>query len=174
MALTVEDGTGLAGADSYVSVDDADAYSLNHGNPSSWSGQTEPQKEEKLRLATQGLDLEFYGKWLGTRKVSTQALDWPRDSVEDEDGNAVDNASVPERVKDACVELAMELAAGKTIHVAQSDGATIKRERKKLDVLEIETEYLGGKSNTPVADFPRIERLVARFTTGDSATIFRG
>ncbi len=36
MALIVEDGTGLANAESYLSVADADAYFLAHGNPSDW------------------------------------------------------------------------------------------------------------------------------------------
>ncbi len=36
MALTVEDGTGLSNSDSYLSVADADAYFLKHGNPSAW------------------------------------------------------------------------------------------------------------------------------------------
>jgi len=143
MALTVEDGTGLAGADSYVSLSDADQYALDHGNPSTWSLLTESQKEEKLRLAAQGLDLEYFGRWLGTRKETTQALEWPRSEVEDEDGNAVDDDSVPSRIQDAQVELALEFATGKSIHAS-------------------------------VASFPKVDRLVARFTTGDANTLFRG
>jgi len=174
MALTVEDGTGLAGADSYVSLSDADQYALDHGNPSTWSLLTESQKEEKLRLAAQGLDLEYFGRWLGTRKETTQALEWPRSEVEDEDGNAVDDDSVPSRIQDAQVELALEFATGKSIHASQSDRSRIKSERKRLDVLETETEYLGGKAQSSVASFPKVDRLVARFTTGDANTLFRG
>ena len=40
MALTHEDGTGKADAESYLSVTDADTYHTAHGDPAAWSGAT--------------------------------------------------------------------------------------------------------------------------------------
>jgi len=175
MALTVEDGTGLAAADSYQTVADIDTYNTNHGNASKWRDLTLQQKEEKARLAAQGLDLEFHNQWLGRKRVDGQGLDFPRVEIEDPiDGFIISETSVPKPILDAHAELAIEIALGKTIHSAQSDSAAIKRQRKKLDTLEIETEYSGSKAGTAVADFPRIERLVSRLTTGDTGTVFRG
>lgn len=175
MALTVEDGTGLAGADSYNTVAEIDAYNLAHGNDPKWSGQTLQQKEEKARLATQGLDNEYSLRVLGTAKLSTQALLFPRRGIEDPiDGYLVDEDSVPQKWKDAHAELSIEFARGLTLHAAQSDVTTVLEERKKLGPMEKVTKYAGGKAATAVGDFPRIERMVSRFTTGDVGTIFRG
>ena len=46
MSLIVEDGTGLAGAESYVSVTDADTYHDKRGN-TAWATLTTAQKVVK-------------------------------------------------------------------------------------------------------------------------------
>jgi hypothetical protein len=175
MALTVEDGTGLAAADSYNSVAEIDTYNANHGNDPKWNNLTLGQKEEKARLAFQGLDLEYGLRVLGTVKLETQAGLFPRRGIEDPiDGNVYDEDSVPTKWKDAHAELSIEIARGLTLHAAQSDSSRVLREKKKLGPLEKEIEYAGGKAGTSVSDFPRIRKLVARLTTGDVGAVFRG
>jgi hypothetical protein len=176
MALIVEDGTGKSDADSYSSIAELDAYNLAYGNDARWRDKTLQQKEEFARLATQGLDLEYSSKILGTIKESDQALLFPRVGIEDPiDGFVYDDDSVPTRWKYAHAELSLELARGTLLHAAQSDSSGIIRERKKLGPIEIEKTYSASKaSSVAVADFPRVDRLVSRFTTGDSGVIFRG
>jgi len=78
MALIVEDGTGKANAESYISVADADSYHLKFGN-SAWVGYTTETKEIALRRATAYIGEMFNGKWQGQRTwPAIQALDWPR------------------------------------------------------------------------------------------------
>lgn len=177
MSLTVEDGTGLADADAYVSVSYVDAYAAKHGNPQSWAHNTLPQKEEKIRLATQSIDLDNFGLWLGYKKVATQALDWPRSGARDEDGRRIDEESLPSRLEEATAELSMEFAAGNSVPLtSQSDSSLIIRERKKLDVLEIETEYASPKRQSTISSYPRVSRLLSRLTIGsgsESGIIFR-
>jgi len=79
MALTVEDGTGKANADSYISQTDADTYFSNHDSPTAWTGLTSDQKDAALRYATTALDGLF--AWEGFVVTSTQALGWPRSGV---------------------------------------------------------------------------------------------
>ena len=68
MALITEDGTGLADAESYCAVTEADAWHAAHGNPSAWTQADEPAKETALRLATQFIDATSPGRWRS---------DWP-------------------------------------------------------------------------------------------------
>ena len=74
MSIIVEDGTGKADAETYVSVAVANAYHAAMGN-TGWTG-TDAAKEIALRRAAQYIDNRY--RFRGERKTSTQALEWPR------------------------------------------------------------------------------------------------
>ena len=65
MALVVEDGTGIVGAESYQSVANADIYIQNRTNDSSWASASLEDKERALRIATEYLDTRFGPVWKG-------------------------------------------------------------------------------------------------------------
>jgi hypothetical protein len=76
MALIVEDGTGLANADSYVSVAAFKAYADAHG--SDYSAFTDLQIEQAARRASQFIDT-YRGRFPGYRvHRRAQGLEWPR------------------------------------------------------------------------------------------------
>jgi hypothetical protein len=118
MALIVEDGSGLADAESYASVEYADAYFLARGKEAwagigdseSWGGQwagvwyglAPANKEAYLRRATDYMGAVFAMLWVGRRATRQQALDWPRMEWE----------GVPVPVVRACCELAFRAVAG--------------------------------------------------------------
>src|SRR4051794_29732341 len=109
MALIVEDGTGLATADSYLSLADANIYFTNHGSPVEWTGAADAAKESALRYAARWLDGKF--TWIGLLVQGTQSLEWPRiqglaykDTI-DWEGRVYD--PVPQKVKDAQCEVAL-------------------------------------------------------------------
>ena len=91
MALIVEDGSGKANAESYVSVADCTAYAAAHGL--TFTGD-EPAKEARLRRATQYIDAQYAFK--GEEQTDTQALAWPRTVA----------IGVPREIVSACCELA--------------------------------------------------------------------
>lgn len=103
MALIVEDGTGKADAQSFISVADANTYASNRGH-SGWAGAADADKEKALIKATDFLCRYYI--WVGTKKTQAQALQWPRSGAEDWDGYSIAENVVPKAVKDACVELA--------------------------------------------------------------------
>lgn len=73
MALVVEDGSGVAGANSY-----ADAAALKaYATARNWdvSGRTDPQLEGDLLNAMDLIESQVYR---GDKTASTQALQWPR------------------------------------------------------------------------------------------------
>jgi hypothetical protein len=83
MALVVEDGTGVVGAESYASVDDAGAYwEKRPQNPLYlvWATRAvDPSSAEgALREASSYLDTNFAASYLGQRATLTQGLLWPR------------------------------------------------------------------------------------------------
>ena len=77
--LTVEDGTGLANADAYVSVADADAYFAAR-SIAAWAAFDTTAKEVAIRAGTQWLDDTYRGLWKGFRTHDVQSLAWPRDN----------------------------------------------------------------------------------------------
>lgn len=148
MAITVEDGTGKADADSYLSVADADTYHTNHSNSSDWSGATTDAKERALRIATQYLDARYNSQWRGYKKTTTQALAWPRQNVVDEDGRVVDADSVPSKVADATAEMALrevQQTDALLVDVSAPSGSII-RKKEKVGPIEEETEYTAGST----------------------------
>lgn len=118
MTLIVENGTGLANAESYCTVAEATTYHSNLGN-SAWAAlATDAIREQCLRKATAYMLQRYRPKWAGWRKTTTQALDWPRYNVPIKDAPVLyggspsyyDDASVPQVVKDACASLALRAA----------------------------------------------------------------
>lgn len=102
MTLTVEDGTGLAAADSYISLTDATTYATAMGLD--WSGD-DASKESALRRAAKWLDGRYGAYFPGTRTQGrSQALQWPRRDAYDRDGNLIEG--VPQEIKDAVMQAA--------------------------------------------------------------------
>ena len=78
--LIVEDGTGLADAEVFISVADADDYHAKRDN-AAWAALTTPRKEALLRKASDYLLQTYSLRWAGYRTSDLQALDWPRTYV---------------------------------------------------------------------------------------------
>jgi len=100
MALTVEDGTGLANADAYISLvyftDYATAMAI------STAGKTDEQIEAAIRQATMAVDGRY--RFAGRKATSSQALEFPRADAVDWDGLEI--TGIPARVKRATAEFA--------------------------------------------------------------------
>lgn len=99
--LTVEDGTGLPNADSFVSLADCEASHLAI-NGVAWAG-TDVDKEAAIRRASQYLSAL---KWVGNKNTREQALAWPRTNAVDADGFDIASDEVPIEVADATCLLA--------------------------------------------------------------------
>lgn len=104
VSLIVEDGSGIADAESYASAASADSYFSRRGNVA-WGGLTTAAKEAALRLATDYMGATYGRLWRSCRRTDEQALDWPR----------VGWAGVPMPVMRACCELAFRASGGPLI-----------------------------------------------------------
>lgn len=123
MSIVVEDGTGLANAESYASVATADAYWAARSNPAAWSSLDVVGKETNLRTATEYL-VRYSGRWRGSRVSATQALDWPRACVT-VDRVTLPNNAIPVQLQRAVCELALKAASGP---LTVDEGAQVKAE----------------------------------------------
>lgn len=142
MALIVEDGTGKADAESYISVADATTYHANRGNAAWAALASDTVREQLLRKATEYMLQVYRLAWDGSRVDITQALDWPRlyvprvDVVGGYGGFAsyYDNDIVPVEVQRACAELALKANSGPL-------APDLTQGKKRVKVGSIETEY---------------------------------
>lgn len=172
MAFTVESGNGDAGANSYLSVADADAYWGDRNNAASpngnaWSSAAQEEKEGALVEASQFLDATYDWvwnnppRWQGqvnplspleayTPLVSEdQGLQWPRRAAYDEETYVLQDG-MPQKVKDATAEMAL-IALDGQILAPRDRGGMVQRER--LGSLEV--EYSGnapGGTSYPLPD----------------------
>lgn len=159
MALVVEDGTGLANADAYVSEAFVDAYDLDYVNDATWQAATSTVKERSIRQATQYLDAVYGTRWNGEKLVCTQSLDWPRCSVYDSDGCLLDSDSVPVGIERACAELAIRAATGSLL-VDQNAGGGLKKLKQKVAVLEQEKEWFSPGNSSTQTTYPIIDSIL--------------
>lgn len=133
MELIVEDGSGVPGADSYVTIEEANLYHKKMGN-TDWESSTDPSA--MLRRAAKYLDGTYRNRIAGTSKTSDQGLLFPMVGAFYVDGTEVDPDSVPQVYKDAQCEVALLAAQGVSLTTEVTSGPRLKR--KKIDVLEKE------------------------------------
>jgi len=167
MALTIEDGTVVAGAESYVDADGADAYHAKRGN-AAWIGEAAVKEAALLKAATY-LDGEYRQRWKGYRvQPLVQSMEWPRSSVQISEGDSyfasydhdgylgpicLPSNVIPQRLKDAQCELALRALSAE---LAPDSTGRVKRE--KVDVLE--TEWFDGEDSTSTT-YRVVEQLLS-------------
>lgn len=156
MSLLVEDGTIVAGAESYLTVAEADAIIEGRGGSSDWDGLSLTNKEVQLRLATEYIDNKY--NFIGTAVSSTQPLKWPRT------GTSFDDTAIPDILKRAVSVLARDTVntALYTTIVGTNAAGEIKSTYKKLDVLEQKTEYFSGGSASNQNEFTESKRILTQ------------
>jgi hypothetical protein len=123
VALVVEDGTGLAGANSYVSEAEFEAYCDNRAITLATGDE-----DGALIRATQFIDGEYRLRFPGTRlNGRAQALEWPRKDAVDQFGDDIDDDEVPIEIKNATCEAAVrELADPGSLSPDLERGGKIK------------------------------------------------
>ena len=150
MALIVEDGTGKADAESYISVLDCDALLIKWGRSSdAWEALDEATKEGLLRNSTMYIDATYAGKWSGDVLNSTQSLSWPRSNAYKTNGQSIPSDAVPVEVERACSFIAVETITGGA-YADEDNGARIASESVGLGsgALSEAKTYQGGKDSS--------------------------
>lgn len=177
LVIVVEDGTIVTGANSYLSVADADAIiEVDFRLWPIWDARDTETKEQLLMLATRYLD-EWY-IWNGRKvqladpdavpPVVAQRLQWPRKGVRDCSGCAIGEGVIPEELQKATAYLAVWLWLHDPEAIFEQSG--IKRFRN--DTVEIEwQDNFGGISSSMQPSF--FTRLLECFGTGPGERGFK-
>jgi hypothetical protein len=157
MTLTIEDGTIVAGANSFVTLAEANAY-FSARHDSAWEAAEDTAKERALVLASDYMTQAWRLKWRGSLVNATQSLTWPRSGVpvpdffdpfekqvnvplDFQDTYWLGSDVVPQEVKDAQMLLARAQMddAGAVANVLQ---ASLGRVTKREKVGSLEVEYM--------------------------------
>ena len=152
MSIIVEDGTGLATAETYISVADADTYFSNRG-VTDWASLSTAVKEQSLRKSTDDMIGRYRNRWQGVRLSETQALDWPRQGVV-VDSWSVPSDEVPTEVARACAQLALK--ANTEVLSPDLEQGKIK---EKVDVIEVEYDQYSPQKKR----FTAVDNMLAPF-----------
>lgn len=156
--LTIEDGTIVAGADSYISTTDLGTYSTRLGIT---LGGTSLEREQAILRAMVFIEDHAY-RFCGTPTDASQELSFPRENVPTGKGGYYGANEVPKVLKDALCEAAiLELnTPGTLLNSERTESGKLVYDRKKVDVLETEKRY--DVSSAMRSDDPaRFERLTA-------------
>lgn len=94
--LVKETGAIVAGADSYNTLSELEAYFVKYGAPVGWSASLDDvTKCVYARRATRWLDPHWSWRGVLVNLTAPQALAWPRSGVVDEDGRDFESTEIP-------------------------------------------------------------------------------
>lgn len=159
MALIVEDGTIVAGANGYITLAELRAYWADRNVSFS---QVDEVLEAAVVTATQHIDLN--NNFKGEVTDRNQSLQWPRVGATDRNGYPISGDEMPIALKNATAEYAKRVTDGTALAPDTSaDEGTIKRKRSKVDVIEKEVEY--DEDSAGIVSFPAADNWLRGLTT---------
>lgn len=154
----------VVGTDSYVTLAEADAYWAARDN-STWSSASDAAKEKALREATQFIDGKY--TFIGYMYDLSQSLAWPRAGAYVTSGNFegrnIDATTIPDQVKNACCELALE-ALSSRLDPTTTDVIS----KVKVDVIEVDYSDFSPSQKS----YAFVSKLLNGLTLGVSGTGF--
>ena len=130
MALTVETGAGVEGADSYIALSDFQTFATDRGFA---IPATDPECEAWLRRAAFAMDPMA---WRGERVSSEQALAWPRSCVVTKAGESIAEDYIPRGIVYGQAMLAIEMYAADVVKDQPGGGAAVVEHTVKVDAIE--------------------------------------
>lgn len=162
MALTVEDGTGVASADSYEARATADAFHSARGN-AVWAAATTDERDQALRRATDYLDVWHVR---GSRLLPTQGLNFPFEDTEDAAGDL-------RQLRRAATLLAPIALSGDLVSRAPDAPQVLSSTDKLGDLSESRTYSDQSDSVTMLAgvDVSFLSHLLPSFTRGSGGIV---
>lgn len=145
MAFTVEDGSGIAGANAYITVSFFRDYHGDRGRTVDSGTYSDSVVQAAIIQASDYLEQRFGNRYKGFRQSKGQGLGWPRYDAFDVDGFVLN--LVPTKLQRACAEytyitlrlsedlLAVPARSGSSVNlstgsVTTGNGTVIEKEEK--------------------------------------------
>jgi hypothetical protein len=148
VTVVVETGSGVTGANAFLSVADWKAYADQQGWDYSTAEYTEDQIGSAIVRGRAWLDAMYRSRWPGSRANGReQSTAWPRKDATDGDGEVIVDDEIPAEVKDASAEAAWrELQEPGSLSPDLERGGAIK----SLKAGSVEITYADGASSLTV------------------------
>lgn len=163
--FTVEDGTGLSNATSYVSIDELKQYFFNNGYD--FDSLDDNTIMRLLNKSTLYVDSNYQSSWPGYIAVDGQSLLWPRVSAYYLTGYEIDEDEIPKEVKDAVCEMAYMINAGTDPFANIEKTGQVKSSSVAVDVIKESYSYFEGTTmSTDI--YTKIDSILAKITGGVS------
>ena len=163
ITLIVEDGTIVAGANSYVSLASATTY-LDNWYPTTsgtWDSATVAQQTVALASAAYAMDRLYGRKYLSILPpASTQAMLWPRFTFMDNTYRLISNGQIPQCIKDAQCELAFVYLQGVSLFPNETDNRLYKNTQVDVGVKINQTYWEKPKDVEHYDGFRKIELIL--------------
>ena len=112
MSLTIEDGTGVAGANSYVTADEFRAYADARGLAASFS--SDDTTLEPYLIDAVDIIESYRARFQGVKTDSDNPLQFPRSGVFI-DGTEIDDDVIPQELTNAQCQYALESLNGNSL-----------------------------------------------------------
>ena len=191
MAFTQETGSGVAGANAYISDAFADTYHGDRGH-TAWTdvSVTVAMKQAAIVRATDHIDRVFGSFFRGYKALDAQGLQWPRNDAWSPNGYSLLN--VPDPLQRACAEYAIRalqygvltpdappkgprqtLVQGDDLSVYGEGEGEILSVREKVGPLETETRYNPATSGS-LGKLPAADMLLRPLLRSKQNNIIRG
>ena len=175
--LVLEDGTGVANANTYVLIATATAYAnlQQTGARERWALAAEADRVAALITATKYVDMRF--QYIGSISVEdpAQALQWPRGYADGQtmyDSRGLDiSDTVPIQIEEATIEYACEALDPTTYLAVELDpdptlqdesGAFVTLKREKLGALEQETRFSASRGIQITRRYVKADRILTQ------------
>lgn len=183
MAFVVEDGTGLANANAYVTVAFCDSYFADRANDA-WD--LVDNKQAMIVRATDYINSRFGANWIGQEQFAdVQALDWPRKSlvivspylnglVTSASDPTFPTSQVPLTLQKACAEYALRANNGSLAPdpTVDATGRAVSELTEDVGPIKTTTKYMttgAGSSVNPFPPYPLADALLRpllKYATG--------
>ncbi len=159
MALIIEDGTGIVGANSYISVNDCTVYLSDRGFTLS-TGTYEP-------FLLRAMDTLAGLTYCGLKANTVNDLQFPRTDIKDTQGVLYGGTVVPVAIQRAQLWLAHYVSIGNDL----SEIAEPAIKKEKVDVLE--TEFFESTSNRKIkiGDLPNVITYLRHLLANQSTSM---
>ena len=141
MALVIKATSGAVDANSYCTLAESDAYHESRLHTDSWDDADDDTKNRALASATRLLDSHI--TWDGYPASEAQALQWPRTALYDSFDNLIDEATIPQVLKNATAEFALHLIDDDLVANVSSEGI----EGVGLGPIKVDFSATGQKRN---------------------------
>lgn len=162
ITLVLEDGSGVTGANTYVSLADAVTYSTNWGNTAFTTANTDAIRIQALFAAAYALDRLYGRRYISVIPLNTsQGLLWPRYSVIGNDLRWITSLTIPQALKDAQCELANMYIGNTSLFPNESTTRTLKNTSGSIGELKYDNQYWNISSDSEHYDgFRKVELIL--------------